>query len=103
MAAGVPVVATAVGGTPEMVDDGVTGLLVPVRDAAALGEAISSLLADPARRAAIGEAGRRRVEEHFSLEAMVRATEQLYERLLAEADEVPAQRGARPLREKECP
>jgi glycosyltransferase involved in cell wall biosynthesis len=82
MAAGVPIVATSVGGTPEMVEDGVTGLLVPPRDAAALAQAIGSLLGDPARGRSIGQAARRRVAERFSLEATVRETEQLYERLL---------------------
>jgi len=87
MAAGVPVVATAVGGTPEMVENGVTGLLVPPRDAPALAEAIGALLADPERGSAIGRSGRRWVIERYSLEAMVRNTEQLYERLLREAPE----------------
>ena len=82
MAAGVPVVATSVGGTPEMVEDGVTGLLVPARDAKALAEAIGSLLADRVRAHAIGQAGQRRVAARFSLEAAVRDTEALYERLL---------------------
>lgn len=100
MAAGVPVVATSVGGTPEMVEDGVTGLLVPPRDARALAEAIGSLLADPARGRAIGRAGRQRVAERFSLQAMVSGTEQLYERLLREAQERVAARIA-PLPEGE--
>jgi hypothetical protein len=65
-----------------MVEDGVTGLLVPPRDAAALAQAIGSLLGDPARGRSIGQAARRRVAERFSLEATVRETEQLYERLL---------------------
>jgi len=82
MAAGVAVVATAVGGTPEMIDDGVQGLLVPPRDAPALARAIGSLLADPARRQSMGEAGRKRAKERFSLEAAVLETEKLYERLL---------------------
>jgi glycosyltransferase involved in cell wall biosynthesis len=82
MAAGVPVVATSVGGTPEVVEDGVTGLLVPPRDASALAQAIGSLLADPDRGRSIGHAGRLRVAEQFSLEATVRKTEDLYERLL---------------------
>jgi glycosyltransferase involved in cell wall biosynthesis len=85
MAAGVPVVATSVGGTPELVEDGVTGLLVAPRDAPALAEAIGSLLSDPLRRRAIGQAAQQRVAEQFSLEASVRATEQLYERLLRAA------------------
>lgn len=87
MAAGVPVVATCVGGTPEMVEDGVTGLLVPPRDAAALARAVGSLLADPARGRSIGRAAQQRAAERFSLEATVRATEQLYERLLRAVSE----------------
>ncbi len=82
MAAGKPVVATNVGGNPEAVVDGVTGLLVRPRDAAALAEAISCLLADPKRACRMGEAGRQRVIEHFSLEQMVRTTEKLYLDLL---------------------
>jgi glycosyltransferase involved in cell wall biosynthesis len=85
MAAGVPVVATSVGGTPEMVEEGVTGLLVAPRDAVALAEAIGSLLADPERAGAVGTAGREWVAQRFSLEAMVRGTEALYERLLRQA------------------
>jgi len=85
MAAGVPVVATSVGGTPEMLEHGVTGLLVPPRDAAALADAISSLLADPSRAASMGRAARQCVVERFSLEAMVRETERLYLRLLEQS------------------
>ncbi|MBI2469458.1 MAG: glycosyltransferase [Candidatus Rokubacteria bacterium] len=83
MAAGVPVVATRVGGTPEAVEDGVTGLLVPPRDAEALTRAISSLLENPDLAARVGATGRERVTAHFSLERMVRETESLYARLLA--------------------
>jgi L-malate glycosyltransferase len=101
MAARVPVVATAVGGTPEIIEDGVTGHLVPPRNAPALAQAISSLLVDPARRGVMGEAGRRRVEARFSLEAMVRETEQLYMRLLREAQDVRVPSTAEPLRERE--
>jgi glycosyltransferase involved in cell wall biosynthesis len=100
MAAGVPVVATSVGGTPEMVEDGVTGLLVPPRDARALAEAIGSLLADPLRGRSIGDAGRRRVAERFSLEATVHATAQLYERLLRPVT-VPVSPPSPPLRDEE--
>jgi glycosyltransferase involved in cell wall biosynthesis len=84
MAAGLPVVATAVGGTPEVVIDGVTGFLVPPRDPEALADAILRLLRDPDLRQRMGEAGRARVTEHFSVEQMVRKTEALYEQLLAE-------------------
>jgi glycosyltransferase involved in cell wall biosynthesis len=78
MAAGVPVVATNIGGIPEAVADGVTGLLVPPRDAGALSQAIGALLADPERAARLGQAGRQRVVERFSNEQMVRRTERFY-------------------------
>jgi glycosyltransferase involved in cell wall biosynthesis len=78
MAAGLPVVATAVGGNLELVEDGVTGFLVPARDAAALARAVDPLLADLELAARLGDAGRRRAEERFSLGAMVRSTESLY-------------------------
>jgi glycosyltransferase involved in cell wall biosynthesis len=82
MAAGLPVVATAVGGTPEVVDDGVTGLLVPPRDPDALAGVIVRLLRDLDLRRKMGRAGQERVRRHFSLEQMVRQTQALYERLL---------------------
>lgn len=84
MAAGLPVVATAVGGVPEVVVDGVTGLLVPPRDPQALADAILRLLRDPELRQRMGEAGRARVIAHFSVEQMVRKTQALYDQLLAE-------------------
>ncbi len=71
MAAAVPVVATAVGGTPEVVVDGSTGRLVPARDTAALAGALAGVLADPAAAAALGEAGRARMVERFSFDAMM--------------------------------
>jgi glycosyltransferase involved in cell wall biosynthesis len=70
MAAGLPVVATAVGGTPEIVDDAV-GRLVPSRDAASLASAVGVLAAQPALRASLGETARARVLERFTIEAMV--------------------------------
>jgi len=82
MACGLPVVATRVGGIPEYVAEGETGLLVPPRDPQALAAAIESLIVDPARREALGRAGRRRVEERFTAERMVAQTVQLYRRLL---------------------
>lgn len=78
MATGVPVVATRVGGNVEVVEDGMTGLLVPPRDAAALGRAICRLLEDRELASRFGQAGRRRVAEYFSLARMVRETERLY-------------------------
>jgi glycosyltransferase involved in cell wall biosynthesis len=71
LAAGVPVVATDVGGASEQIVDGVTGRLVPRRDAAALAEAIVELARDTRGRADFGAAGRAHVREHFSLEGML--------------------------------
>jgi sugar transferase (PEP-CTERM/EpsH1 system associated) len=85
MAVGLPVVATGVGGTPEAVVDGETGLLVPPRDPGGLARAITRLLRDPELRRKMGQAGRRWVEQHFSVERMVRQTERLYEELLSGA------------------
>lgn len=65
MAAGVPVVSTRVGAIPEMVEDGVTGILVDPGDEAALAGALGALLADEGRRRAMGDAARRRVYERF--------------------------------------
>lgn len=78
MAMRLPVVATAVGGIPEVVEPGVSGMLVPFGDPAALAAAAAELLADPARRAALGEAARWRVEERFSIERMARELEAIY-------------------------
>jgi L-malate glycosyltransferase len=78
MAAGKPVVATRVGGNPEAVQDGETGLLVPPGDPDALGQAITTLVRDPDRARAMGQEGRRRVERLFSLEASIRANQEVY-------------------------
>jgi glycosyltransferase involved in cell wall biosynthesis len=82
MAAGVPVIATRVGGNPEVIEDGVSGLLVPIRDSAALTAAASRLLEDEDLALALGLAGKRRVSELFSLEGSVHQTEHLYQRLV---------------------
>jgi len=84
MAAGLPVVATAVGGTPEVVVDGVTGLLVPPRDPAALAEAIARLLRDPQLRRQMGQAGQERVRAQFNIATTIRRTEALYQQLIQE-------------------
>jgi glycosyltransferase involved in cell wall biosynthesis len=78
MAAGVPIVATKVGGNPELVVDGMTGLLVPPRDAGALAAAMCLLLQHPALARRFGEAARERARHHFSIERMVQETEDLY-------------------------
>jgi glycosyltransferase involved in cell wall biosynthesis len=82
MAAGVPVIATSVGGNPEVIEDGVSGLLVTPRDADALAGAIGRLLDDGDLTVRLGQAGMRRVSELFSIEGSVHETEHLYERLV---------------------
>ncbi|MBX9580760.1 MAG: glycosyltransferase [Gemmataceae bacterium] len=80
-AAGVPVVATAVGGTPEVVADGETGLLVPPGDPAALAGSLLHLLRDPALRSRAGAAGQRRMRERFTFAAQAAAYLALFARL----------------------
>jgi glycosyltransferase involved in cell wall biosynthesis len=82
MAAGLPVVSTAVGGVPELVREGVTGLLVPSEDAGALAQALQALVDDPARRQAMGSAARQHAVAHFDIRHTARGYEQLYETLL---------------------
>jgi sugar transferase (PEP-CTERM/EpsH1 system associated) len=84
MACGLPVLATAVGGNVELVDDGVTGALVAGADVDALAAGLVVMASNPARAAAMGLAGRARVERHFSLRSMVGAYHGLYDKLLAE-------------------
>jgi len=81
MACGVPVVATRSGGIVEVIDDGTTGLLVSPLDPAALADALEQLAGDPARRHAMGVAGRQRVLMNFTVEAAVENTIRLYESL----------------------
>ena len=79
MAAGLPVVATRVGGTPEVLDDS-CGVLVPPREPAALAGALVRLVEDPERRASLGIAARRRAETRFALDRMVDEYRKIYER-----------------------
>ena len=97
MACGAAVVGTATGGIPEVVDDGVTGVLVPIeqhddgtgtpldpdRFVADLAEALTRVVSDPARAREMGAAGRVRAEQHFAWDAIATATRALYERVLA--------------------
>jgi glycosyltransferase involved in cell wall biosynthesis len=78
MAAAKPVVATAVGGIPDLLEDGVHGLLVPPRDPAALARGIAELLHDPARRRALGERARERQRRELDFDVTVRRLEELY-------------------------
>jgi glycosyltransferase involved in cell wall biosynthesis len=84
MAASLPVVATDVGGNGEAVEDGVSGLLVPSEDPLALSLAINQLLSDPALAARMGAAGRKRVTDHFTTEAMMNQVVAAYAALLTE-------------------
>jgi alpha-maltose-1-phosphate synthase len=83
MACGTAVVASRVGGIPEVVVEGETGLLVPPADPGALAEAVNELIADPERAAAMGEAGRRRAVERFSWRAIAEQTVELYRSVAA--------------------
>lgn len=78
MAAGKPVIATNGGGVPEIVEDGKTGILVPMGNVQAMAEAISRLLADPALAADMGARGRERVRDHFTIEQKARKVEAVY-------------------------
>ncbi len=81
MACSRPIVATRTGGIPEVVDDGVTGVLVPPRDHRALANAVLALIGDAPRRRAMGAAGFTRVSERFTVERMVAATASVYARV----------------------
>jgi glycosyltransferase involved in cell wall biosynthesis len=83
MAAGRPVVGTAIPGTDEAVLHGRTGLLVPPADSVALAGAIKAILSDPTLARRLGEAGRERVQQHFSATRMVERVVGVYEELLA--------------------
>lgn len=80
-----PAVCTAIGGLPEMIEDGVTGFLVPPRDPEGLAEGVLRVLGPEGRSARMGEAARRRLEDRFSLERSVRETERVLEGVVARA------------------
>jgi glycosyltransferase involved in cell wall biosynthesis len=84
MAAGRAVVATNVGGVPDVVENGRTGVLVPARDASALASALDALLTDPAARLRMGEAAKAMVASRFTVDRLVDDVHRLYERALAE-------------------
>jgi len=84
MMVGLPVVATEVGGVPELVEDGVTGFLVPPKDPDALAAALQKLIADPELRRRMGQAGRKKALKEFTLSRMLRETQRIYEEVLKE-------------------
>ncbi|MBF4618239.1 glycosyltransferase [Clavibacter sp. VKM Ac-2873] len=92
MASGVPVVASAVGGLTDSVVDGVTGILVPPRDPAAIADALGELLADPARRRLLGRAGRDRMEHGYAWSTVASRTAEAYRAAIqvAAPDDLPA-------------
>jgi sugar transferase (PEP-CTERM/EpsH1 system associated) len=90
MACGLPVVASKVGGIPEVVTDGVEGSLVPPRDTEALAQALAAYVRDPALRRQRGDAARARVEAAFSMRAMLAEYGKLYDRLCHEKIRQPA-------------
>jgi rhamnosyl/mannosyltransferase len=101
MAAGCPVVATRVGGLPDLVQDGETGRLVPPGDPEALAAAILGLLRDRERARRMGEAGRERARERYRVERLCKDIESLYDRLLPERSD-PGVISARPSWDRAC-
>lgn len=83
MAEGKPIIATNGGGVPEIVLDGVTGMLVPMGDADAMAQAIRTLLDDPAKAAQMGRLGRERVQQRFTVHRTARMVEAVYRQLLS--------------------
>jgi glycosyltransferase involved in cell wall biosynthesis len=83
MAAEIPVIASAVGGIPELVEHGRNGLLVPPGDDAGLADALLSVLGDRGRADELAAAGRRTIEQRYSFDRMVRDFETLYRETLA--------------------
>ncbi|MDI6773932.1 MAG: glycosyltransferase [Verrucomicrobiota bacterium] len=82
MALGKPVVGTRIGGTPEQIEDGVTGFLVPPGDAAAMAEALARLLGDPALSSRMGQAGRRKLEREFLFDGFYKKMFGVYDELV---------------------
>ncbi len=82
MAAGLPVIATKVGGNPELLENGLTGILVSPSDCDALADALLQLATDPQRRTSMGAAGKIRVAQKFSIESCVRGYQQIYSGLV---------------------
>ncbi len=101
-AMGLPVVASAVGGVPEVILDGETGLLTPRMEPAPLALALQTLLDDPAMRARMGAAGRVRVYENFTRERMVAETLAVYERMLNPSQSARSEEGTPNVRDTDA-
>jgi glycosyltransferase involved in cell wall biosynthesis len=81
LACGLPALATAVGGSPEVIEDGVNGVLVPPEDAGLLADGLLHLARDPDHARTLGAAARQTIEARFSMETVVQRYEELYVRL----------------------
>jgi glycosyltransferase involved in cell wall biosynthesis len=90
MAVGRPIVSTATVGADEAIEDGTSGILVPVGDPAALARAVTALAADPDRRAALGGAARARIAEHFTTAKMLDRCEAIFRSVVAAPPSAPA-------------
>ena len=106
MAASHVLVATQVGGVPELVEDGATGFLVPPRDPDALAEALQKLIADPKLRQRMDEVGHEKALKEFTLDRMLRETERVYKEVLEDNENLrfylqDVSREARPSRPME--
>lgn len=84
MATGTPVVATAVGGTPEVIRNGNDGILIPPDDPSILAEVIKDLIKNPQKRARLGANARTRIEQEFSIDHSIDALENIYFALTSE-------------------
>ena len=102
-AAGLPVVATNVGGLPELIQDGQTGILVDTNDEASLAEALAGLIADPARARQLGDRGRRRVEADYDLSRTSQAYQHIHLDLACAGRAGPTGQIGLHGRERSCP
>ena len=89
MAMGKPVIATEVGGIPEIVTSGVNGLLIPPEEPAALAKAMVQVLGDPESARRLGEAGRRLVEQEYTVEKMAEKVYRVYQKVYEGKGENP--------------